>query len=255
MKRSVFTLIFFTLFVGTNLLGAPKCKIIAHRGYWKSEGSVRNSLSALKAATDAGFYGSEFDVWVTKDGVPVVNHDATFDGVNIEKSPYEDVKGLKLANGEKMPSLEEYLQQGVKQRKTKLILELKAHSTRERNIEAARVVTDMVKKCNAVALVEYITFNMDAGLELIRLNPRSQVAYLNGDVSPAELKTKGYTGLDYHINVMRKNPNWFAEAKKSKLTVNVWTVNDEKTIREMIEQGADFITSDEPMRVKAILSE
>ena len=49
--------------------------IIAHRGYWKSEGSAQNSITSLKRAAEARAYGSEFDVQLTKDQNVVVNHD------------------------------------------------------------------------------------------------------------------------------------------------------------------------------------
>ena len=34
--------------------------------------------------------------------------------------------------------------------------------------------------------------------EFIRLCPKSEVSYLNGELSPMELKEFGFTGLDYH---------------------------------------------------------
>ena len=52
---------------------APEGKavgIVAHRGYWNCEagGRARNSLAAFKAAHEAGFWGTEFDVCMTADG-------------------------------------------------------------------------------------------------------------------------------------------------------------------------------------------
>ena len=50
-------------------------QVIAHRGYWKAEGSAQNSLASLRKAAEAKVYGSEFDVQMTADGIVVVNHD------------------------------------------------------------------------------------------------------------------------------------------------------------------------------------
>jgi glycerophosphoryl diester phosphodiesterase len=47
--------------------------IIAHRG--ASSHAPENTLAAFRAAIDAGADGVEFDVQLTKDGVPVVFHD------------------------------------------------------------------------------------------------------------------------------------------------------------------------------------
>ena len=52
-------------------------QVIAHRGYWKAEGSAQNSLASLRKAAEAKVYGAEFDVQMTADGIVVVNHDNT----------------------------------------------------------------------------------------------------------------------------------------------------------------------------------
>ena len=55
-------------------------EVIAHRGFWTTDGSAQNSLAALVKADSIHCYGSEFDVWLTTDNQLVVNHDATFKG-------------------------------------------------------------------------------------------------------------------------------------------------------------------------------
>ena len=53
---------------------AQKSQVIAHRGYWKTAGSAQNSITALQKADSIHCYGSEFDVWLTKDNKLVINH-------------------------------------------------------------------------------------------------------------------------------------------------------------------------------------
>ena len=77
-------------------------QVIAHRGFWKTEGSAQNSITALEKAAEAKLYGSEFDVLMTVDGKMVVNHDNTIEGMIIPETPY---KQLKIKNGEKLPTL------------------------------------------------------------------------------------------------------------------------------------------------------
>ena len=36
-------------------------QVIAHRGYWKTDGSAQNSIAALLKADSIGCYGSEFE--------------------------------------------------------------------------------------------------------------------------------------------------------------------------------------------------
>ena len=50
------------------LAGQAQTQVIAHRGFWKTEGSAQNSITALKKAAEAKVYGSEFDVQLTADG-------------------------------------------------------------------------------------------------------------------------------------------------------------------------------------------
>ena len=62
-------------------------EVIAHRGFWTTDGSAQNSLAALVKADSIHCYGSEFDVWLTTDNQLVVNHDATFKGVTMQSAP------------------------------------------------------------------------------------------------------------------------------------------------------------------------
>jgi glycerophosphoryl diester phosphodiesterase len=227
------------------LTAQDRAEIIAHRGYWQSRGAAQNSIAALESADRIRACGSEFDVHLTADNVLVVNHDGTIGGVKIQESPYVAIKDFTLANGEKIPTLREYLE-AAKRTTVRLIFELKPHATPERNREAARLAVELVKEKKLMHRTDFITFDADAGKELIRLAPEADVYYLNGDLSPDELKAHGFAGLDYHFDVMRKHPEWFGKAKALGLGVNVWTVNDTTLMREMIRSGADFITTDIP---------
>jgi glycerophosphoryl diester phosphodiesterase len=80
----------------------------------------------------------------------------------------------------------------------------------------------------------------------MKLAPYAKVAYLNGDKTPAELAQNNFFGLDYHFNVLQKNPQWIKEAQQNKLTVNVWTVNDKAMMQGLLKENVDFITTNEP---------
>lgn len=230
-----------------------KSQVIAHRGYWNTESSSQNSLKALEKAHEIKVYGSEFDVHLTADDVLVVYHDDKVDGRRVQELNYADLTKLRLLNGEELPTLEAYLKKGKELDDMKLIFELKSHSTPERNREAALKSVEMIEKMGLGDRTEYITFNLDAGKELIRVSPHSPVFYLNGELSPAQLKELGFAGLDYHINVMKKNPEWFKECKALGLKTNVWTVNEPAAMKEMADYGADFITTDVPVEALGVV--
>lgn len=240
------------IFIGCSQVDDPdiltkRVQIIAHRGFWQSRGSTQNSITSLENAEDIGVYGVEFDVHLTADSVPVVFHDMTIKEMKIQETNYAMIQRIALANGEKIPTLREYLEAARRTKCIRLILELKPHATPQRNRMAAQMITDLIREKKLQHRTDYISFNLDAAREFIRIAPEAEVYYLNGELSPAQLKQEGFAGLDYHYEVMRKNPQWFKEAKREGLGINIWTVNDTTLMREMINAGADIITTDIPV--------
>jgi glycerophosphoryl diester phosphodiesterase len=230
-------------------------KVIAHRGAWKTQNLPQNSIASLNHAIELGCWGSEFDVHLTKDNILVINHDRDYYGIDIETSTYKELLAIKHPNGERIPTLEEYLKEGKKQNKTRLVLELKTSIiSKERTLKATEMCVEMVKKLKMNDLVDYIFFDYDAGKLVHQLNPKADVAYLNGDVAPAQAKKDGFTGIDYNLNVYKKNPSWIKEAHAAGLTVNVWTVNAEDDMLNFIEQNVEFITTDEPEKLLNLLN-
>ena len=80
--------------------------LIAHRGYAKKY--PENTLVAIEAALEAGACCIEFDVQFTKDGVPVVLHDANLKrttGTNkrITSMEYEKLDGILVNEAKKHP--------------------------------------------------------------------------------------------------------------------------------------------------------
>lgn len=231
-----------------------KNKVIAHRGAWKAQGIPQNSLASLEQAVTLQCEGSEFDVWMTSDGKLVVNHDADHEGLDIETTTFKELRKHKLPNGEKIPTVEEYLKKGIKQNGTKLIFEIKPSKiSTARSEELATKSVAAVQKLKAEKWVDYITFSYEAGLKVIELDPAANVAYLMGNKNPKELKEAGFFGFDYNIKLLREKPEWIKEAKDLGLTVNSWTVNNPEDMKWLLDQGADFITTDEPELLFEIL--
>lgn len=229
-------------------------KVIAHRGAWKNTGVPENSIAALQHAMKLECYGSEFDVHMSLDSVPFVLHDHSIQGVFIEKTTASELSKIKLANGESLPTLESYLLAGKNQDKTRLILEIKSSQVgKERSLALTKKCVELVNKVGVSDITDYIAFDYDVCLKLKALNPKASVQYLNGDKSPEELAAAGINGLDYHFSVFKKHEDWLTGASKLKLATNVWTVNDEETMRWFIERKVDFITTNEPERLIELL--
>lgn len=250
LKRII---LLFALVASVTGIQAQKPQVIAHRGYWKIAGSAQNSIASLLKADSIGCYGSEFDVWIAKDNKLVVNHDPGFRMKSMEFSKGDALTGLRLSNGENLPSLEQYLKAAEKG-KTRLILELKTHRNKKRETKAVEEILALVKKKGLESRMEYITFSLHALKEFIRLAPAgTPVFYLNGDLSPKELKELGSAGPDYHLGVFQKHPEWIQESHDLGMKVNVWTVDSAEEMKWLIDKKVDFITTNEPVLMQGIL--
>lgn len=224
-----------------------KNKVIAHRGAWKNTGATENSIGALEHAIKLGCYGSEFDVHMSADSVLFVLHDHSIKGTHIEKTNSQELSQIKLENGESLPTLEAYLKAGSKQKKTRLILEIKPSSVnKERSLALAAKCVELVKKMKVEKITDYISFDFDVCLKVKQLAPKAHVEYLKGDKTPDEIAAAGLDGIDYHFNVLKKNEDYIPAMRQKKLTTNVWTVNDEASLKYFLEKDVDFITTNEP---------
>lgn len=251
LKKIIFTSAL--LLVACSTMQAQKTQVIAHRGFWTTAGSAQNSIAALVKADSINCYGSEFDVWLTADNQLVVNHDATFKGVNMQNATAKACTAIVLDNGELLPTLQQYLEK-AKLLRTRLILELKAHKTPEQETRAVEGIVKMINDMGLENRTEYITFSKHATKEFIRLAPQgTPVYYLEGDLAPQELKAWGCAGPDYHFSVFKKHPEWIKECHDLGMKVNAWTVNKAKDMEWLISQGVDFITTNEPTLLEEIL--
>lgn len=229
-------------------------KVIAHRGHWNCEGGAQNSIAALRNAHAAGVYGSEFDVHITADGVVVVNHDDEIQGVRIETASYADLKDTKLANGEVLPTLRQYLEAGKQLEGMQLILEIKKHATPEREDCCIAECLKEVKELGLENRVDYISFSMHACEQLVKECPDARVYYLGSDVAPEIIKQKHLTGIDYHGNALVQNPSWIEQSHALGLKVNVWTIDDVKQMQQFTSAGVDFITTNRPEEALQIVA-
>lgn len=228
-------------------------QVIAHRGFHTTNGAAENSLASLEAAIALGVYGSEADFYITRDGVVVSNHDPDINGVKIESADYDDIKDIELSNGEKVATLDVYLDE-IAEAVTKLIIEIKPHSTTEHN---NRVVDAIVGELAARGMndrVDFISFNYAICQRLAAKVPGALVGYLQGDKSPWSM-SPDIKCIDYPMAALRQNPRWVRDAHARGMKVNVWTVNSQADMMEFIGMGVDFITTDHPDTLREMLSE
>ena len=240
-----------------------KVAIVAHRGFWKSEqgGMSENSIASLKAAQDAGLWGSECDIHITADDVVIVNHNNDIEGKQIATHKFADFANDLLPNGERRPTLDEYLDQAAKCKTTKLIIELKKQPSEDREdmLVAKTVAALKVHKLYDPNRVLFISFSKYMCDVIARLCPEFINQYLSSDVvfdeTPAKYADQGINGVDYYYKMFKAHPDWVKNAHERGMSVNAWTVNKEDDIKKMIEIGVDAITSNEPLLVRQLLGD
>ncbi len=222
-------------------------KVIAHRGAWKNTNSPQNSIASLQNAIKLGCTGSEFDVRMTKDEVLVICHDPHYEGMDIEKTTFEELRKVPLKNGEMIPTFQEYLKAGKKQKKTLLITEIKpSPAGKERSLILAQKTVEMIQQMKAQKWVVYISFDYDILKKVHELDPNANTQYLNGGISADQLKSDGITGADYHFTNFQKDEKWLINAQKLGVATNAWTVNDTLVMDYLLARNIDYLTTDEP---------
>ena len=250
----VFTNRFGEKFEQTVMITNPKVqtRIVAHRGYWDTEGSAQNSIASLRKAADAKVYGSECDVHITADSVIIVNHDPKINHLVIADSKYADLKTQLLKNGEEVSTLEQYLNELKKHPAIQLILEIKRQPLQQDEDRLTRKTVEMVNRMGLAKQVEYISFSSAACALVRQLDANAIVYYVNGNFTPVEVKKLGYQGIDYNYKILFKHPEWIKEAHELGLKVNGWTPDDDEITRKLIEMNVDFITTNKPVETQKL---
>jgi glycerophosphoryl diester phosphodiesterase len=92
---------------------SPKPLVVAHRG--ASARAPENTLAAFRLALDAGADAVETDLWQTADGHFVCHHDATLarmtgDARRVDAVALAELRRLRVAGGERVPTLDELLE-------------------------------------------------------------------------------------------------------------------------------------------------
>ncbi|MFX0177563.1 MAG: glycerophosphodiester phosphodiesterase, partial [Candidatus Hodarchaeota archaeon] len=230
--------------------------IIGHKGASKTE--PENTLRAFQKAIDLKADYIEFDIHQSKDGEIVVMHDDNtiqitgHDGF-IKDMTLEELKELDCGIGERIPTLQEVI--NLCKGKIGLQIEVKV-------VDIGEKVVDLLEEADLIESTIISSFIHNEVLRIKEYEPKTKVAALISSRvdNPKDLikatkrvikKNKFYalhphfSGIDKEIVDYSHNHN---------LKVNVWTVNEQQDMQNLINFGVDGIITDDIPLAKKLLN-
>ena len=153
--------------VDDGLMKPAECDntVVAHRGGSSECGAPDNSIASLRYAMECGCYGSECDIYWTKDDRIVVAHadgDCKVNNIQPWTATLAELRAAgRLSNGEELPALEDLIRTVmVDGNCTRLMLDIKKIdkpvAQTEYVINAARRACEIVTEMGAKHFVELV---------------------------------------------------------------------------------------------------
>lgn len=233
--------------------------VIGHRGaraYYPE-----NTMPSFRGALEKGAEMIELDVQLSKDGVPVVFHDAglkrcTNGRGRVSDYTLEELRQLDAGSwfahrfaGTRIPTLREVLSFAAGT--IALNIEIKTEAVTdslENGVEEKCL--RMVKQFGMEDHVIFSSFDYRALQHLRQLDRHIPVALLyNKELSqgksPAQL-TQAYDVDAFNCSRRELGRRWARNLRKHEIPFLVYTVNNPKHMRQLIENGAAGIFTDKP---------
>ncbi|MCX4983788.1 glycerophosphodiester phosphodiesterase [Streptomyces sp. NBC_00572] len=209
--------------------------VVAHRGdpYRVRENTLRSIASAIERGADA----VEIDVRLTKDGVPVLLHDDTLKRLWGHDRPlsalsYEQLTELTYGG---VPTLREALLTAGEKR---LMLDLPGGDE-----NSVRTIVRTVRECGAGERVYYCAGGV-AMLQVRAADPAAEIALTWTSLAPPRavlLEAVRPRWLNYRFGLVSRELT--DRVHKDGLLVSAWTADTSRTMRKLIKNGVDSITT------------
>lgn len=235
----------------------------AHRG--NSDEHPENTMPAFQSAIEIGADWIELDIFRTKDGKLVVTHDATTSRVGdkdlaIADSTYAELQSVDVATDfrhrhelsmaqcpkQSMPLLADVIHLIMSQQKSRLSIQPK--------VDCVDQAVALVKELGAEKWVGFNDGNLAYMSRVKELAPQIPVFW-----------DRGPTDIDKDIEIARKHgfeamvmhfatatPEKVRKVRAAGIEVGAWTVNDEKTMRRLLDIGVERIYTDTPKKLLEI---
>lgn len=232
-------------------------KIIAHRG--SSAYAPENTLAAFQKALEQQADAIELDVRLSKDGVPVVCHDATINRTSngkgyIHNLTVDQLKKYdfgssfsKKFKGETIPTLEETLSL-LRNHPGTIHIELKNGPVIPKDLE--RNVLELVYRHHAESKVVYSSFDHMSLQRLSTIDPKANIGLLFHINLINLFDYVQNTGLNIHSihpNHFYVTEEMIVNAHERSMEVNIYTVNNRKQAEMYEKLGVDGLITNNPL--------
>ncbi len=227
--------------------------ILGHRG--ASADAPENTLAAFALALEQNADGIELDVHLSADGVPVVIHDDTVDRTTDGEGRVADLslaelRRLTIPGGHTIPTLDEVFE--TFGRRTLYNVELKGLRIDDGGLSAA--VANAIEGHQVGERVLISAFSPFFVRQARRHLPRAvPVAHLRERRSTRVFHRFVRAEADHpaHTLVDESLMEW---ARREKVRVNVWTVDDPAEARRLLRLGVHGIITNRPGALRQALS-
>jgi len=215
--------------------------IVGHRGACGH--APENTLASFAKAIEMGCQRVEFDVHLSRDGVPVVIHDATVDRTtngkgSVRSLSLEDLKRLDAGQGDSIPTLMEVMD--FCRGKVDLQIELKGEG-------CPPAVAGLLDQRRDSKKVVVTSFDLSMLRDFAAILPEVAVGLLNKDPKLDMVRVAldgGHRWICPRHDVVSRA--WVTQAHEAGLLVYVYHVNDRKGAGEIVPWGVDAIGTDYP---------
>ncbi|MFC9704625.1 glycerophosphodiester phosphodiesterase [Streptomyces sp. NPDC056943] len=219
--------------------------VVGHRGdpYRVRENTLPSIASAIERGADA----VEVDVRLTKDGVPVLLHDDTLKRLwghdrPLSRLSYEQLRELTYDG---VPTLREAL---ITAGAHRLMLDLPGG-----NEDSVRTIVGTVRECGAGGRVYYCAGAV-AMLQVRAADPSAEIALTWTSLAPPRrmlLDAVRPKWLNYRFGLVSRELT--ERVHRDGLLVSAWTADTGRTMRKLIFDGVDSITTNRVDALAAVL--
>jgi len=222
---------------------------IGHRGACGY--APENTLLSVQKALDLGVDAIEFDIQMTRDGVPVVIHDETLERTtngagNVADFSLEELQALDAGQGQKILSLAELFD--FVDKRCHLLIELKAKM-------ATKPVAELIAQYVAHrgwSYAQCLVCAFDHGqlVAIRKINPNIRTCALIAGI-PVSFAAIAEEAGAWAINpcLHHLNQEFVDDAHRRGLKVFVWTANTPADIKKAKSLNVDGIAGNYPDRI------